>query len=70
MAQKKKSPVVVDPARLGRQVGLRRGDVIEAINDVEVVHPDDVIRLLSMRARGYSLVILRGDRRTIVQFRV
>lgn len=62
--------IVIDPDRLGRRVGLRRGDVIEAVNDVAVAHPDDVAQILSQRFAGYAITVLRGDRRVVLQFRV
>ncbi len=62
--------VIVDPDRLGRRVGLQRGDVIETINDRQMAHPDDVARIFSETARRYVVTVLRGDRRIVVQFRV
>lgn len=62
--------VIADPERLGRRVGLQRGDVIEAINARTVNHPDDVARIFAEAASRYVLTILRGDRRLSIRFRV
>ncbi|MGD9293425.1 MAG: trypsin-like peptidase domain-containing protein [Roseobacter sp.] len=62
--------VVVDPAPLGQRVGLRRGDVLQAVNDRIVTHPREIERALSARSGFYRLVVLRAGRRTVLQFRV
>ena len=62
--------LVAETGRLGRRVGLARGDVIMGLNNVVVSHPDDVRALLAERARRYELVVLRGARRIVLQFRV
>lgn len=62
--------VVIDPARLGRRVGLKRGDVIEAINGEAVDHPDAMIAMLRARLRSYDLTVLRGNQRIVLAFRV
>jgi Do/DeqQ family serine protease len=62
--------IVVAPDRLGRRVGLQRGDVIEAINDRSVAHPRDVIRAFAEPARSFVVMVLRGNRRMALRFRV
>ncbi|MEM1074614.1 MAG: trypsin-like peptidase domain-containing protein [Pseudomonadota bacterium] len=62
--------VVLVPERLGRRVGLQRGDVIERVNDTPVAHPDDVRDVFSSSASGYRMMVLRGNRRLVLQFRV
>ncbi|MEM8785971.1 MAG: ParB/RepB/Spo0J family partition protein [Pseudomonadota bacterium] len=62
--------VVLVPERLGRRVGLQRGDVIERVNDTPVAHPDDVRDVFSSSASGYRMTVLRGNRRLVLQFRV
>lgn len=62
--------LVVEAGPIARRVGLRAGDVIEAINDTEVDRPAAVGALLAERTRGYSIVVLRGLQRLVLQFRV
>jgi len=62
--------VVIDPNRLGRRVGLRRGDVIEAINGEVMDHPDAVAASLRARYRSYDFTVLRGNQRLVLKFRV
>ena len=61
---------VVDSGRFGRRVGLRDGDVIMGINGVEVSHPDEVATVLGGAVRRIEMVVQRGDRRTLLRFRV
>ena len=62
--------VVADPERLGLRVGLARGDVIEAINDIPILHPEDVARALASSEPGYVLTLRRGFQRLVLRFRV
>jgi Do/DeqQ family serine protease len=62
--------VVTDPGRLGGRVGLRLGDVIEAVNDLPVTHPEEIARIFREGWRGYALTVLRGNQRVVLQFRV
>ncbi|WP_298844939.1 trypsin-like peptidase domain-containing protein [uncultured Roseobacter sp.] len=62
--------LVADTGRLGRRVGLLKGDVIMGVNEVAVAHPDEIRALLAERARRYELIVLRGARRIVLQFRV
>ena len=61
--------VVTKTGRYGRRVGLRRGDVIEAVNDEVILHPDDLVRVLRAGGRSFSLRVLRGDDRISLRFR-
>ena len=61
---------VVNAGPFGGRVGLRDGDVILAINGVDVAHPDAVAGLLSGQIRRFDVVVQRGDRRTLLRFRV
>ena len=60
---------VTDPGRFGARLGLRRGDVLLAINGEKVDHPREVETLLSRRARVIDMVIQRGASRTVLRFR-
>jgi len=51
------------------RAGLRVGDVIQAINGVDVMHPDDVVDALSRGQRRLEMVVLRGTRRITMRFR-
>lgn len=52
------------------RVGLRDGDVILAINGDTLDHPQQVARILSGDQRRIEMVIQRGNRRTLLRFRV
>lgn len=60
---------VVAAGRFAPRIGLQDGDVIEAVNGVDVTHPDEVEGILSGKVRSIEMVILRGDRRRILRFR-
>lgn len=62
--------VVLHLGRVGRRVGLQKGDVIEGINEVLVTHPADVARSLAERLPAYALTVSRGGRRLVLQFRI
>ena len=49
---------------------MRDGDVLVAINGVEVSHPEDVAALLAGQVRRIEMVVQRGVQRTILRFRV
>ncbi|MEP2921358.1 trypsin-like peptidase domain-containing protein [Sulfitobacter sp.] len=51
------------------RAGLRVGDVIQAINGVEMAHPDEVVDALSQGQRHLEMVVLRGTRRITMRFR-
>lgn len=50
------------------RVGLRSGDVIEAVNDQAVTHPRDVVQAFATQARGYTLTVQRGAQRVLLRF--
>ncbi len=60
---------VLNPGVAAR-VGLRAGDVVLAINGVEVGHPDDVVAVLAGQLRRVEMVVRRGARQTVLRFRV
>lgn len=61
---------VTDAGRFGSRVGLRTGDVILAINGVDITHPDEVATVLGGQVRRIDMLILRGARRVSLRFRV
>jgi len=62
--------VVAEAGPLAPRIGIRTGDVILAVNGVEVTHPDQVGRLLNSRQKRVQMMIQRGDRRLSLRFRV
>ncbi|WP_432816641.1 trypsin-like peptidase domain-containing protein [Sulfitobacter sp. JB4-11] len=62
--------VVVVDAGLGARVGLRSGDVILAINGVEVAHPEDVATVLGGQVRRIEMIVQRVTGRTVLRFRI
>jgi len=62
--------VVVEAGRFAQRVGLRRGDVIVNINETEISSPEDAAELLSGKVRWIEMTLQRGDRRTLLRFRV
>ncbi|WP_093922165.1 trypsin-like peptidase domain-containing protein [Sulfitobacter brevis] len=62
--------VVAEAGPLAPRIGIRSGDVILAVNGVEVTHPDQVGRLLNSRQKRVQMMIQRGDRRLSLRFRV
>jgi Do/DeqQ family serine protease len=62
--------VVMDAGRFGPRVGLRNGDIILSVNGVEIEHPGDLQALFGGQVRQFELLIQRGDRRSLLRFRV
>ena len=62
--------LVADPGPFGAQVGLRRGDVILAINGIDIQVPDEVATLFGGQVRRFEIVVQRGTRRSFLRFRV
>ncbi len=62
--------VVTNPGRFGPRIGLRQGDVILSVNGIEVTHPDEVATLLGGQVRRFGVLVLRGDRRISLRFRL
>jgi S1-C subfamily serine protease len=60
---------VLDAGAFGVRSGIRTGDVLLAVNGVEVSHPDDVAPLLSGSTRRVEMIIQRGTQRINMQFR-
>ncbi|NEK22937.1 PDZ domain-containing protein [Sulfitobacter sp. JBTF-M27] len=61
---------VIDTGRFAARVGLRNGDVIVAVNGIEIAHPDEVATILDGQLRTIEMVVQRGSQRTFVRFRV
>ena len=62
--------VVVNPGPIAVQIGLRRGDIIEAVNTKFVATPGDVREGLTNSARGVRLDIMRDGSRVQLRFRL
>ena len=62
--------VVQDPGRVGRRAGLRRGDILHAVNGEAADTTETTARLLEEPMRRLSLDVQRGNRRTLLRFRV
>ena len=62
--------VVVNTAPIAARVGLRRGDIIEAVNSKVVETPSDVREGLTNSGRGVRLDIIRGGSRVQLRFRL
>lgn len=62
--------VVVEAARYGARVGLRKGDVLVSVNGVEINHPSELKTLFGGQVRRFEVVIQRGARRSLLRFRV
>lgn len=55
--------VVLDPGARGGRIGLRRGDVILAVNGARIDTPDDLARAAAERTRTWILTLDRQGRR-------
>jgi len=62
--------VVVNTGPIAVQVGLRRGDIIEAVNSKVVETPSDLRKGLTNSGRGVRLDIIRGGSRVQLRFRL
>ena len=62
--------VVVNTGPIAVQVGLRRGDIIEAVNSKVIETPSDVSEGLTNSGRGVRLDIIRGGSRVQLRFRL
>lgn len=62
--------VITDPGQLGERIGLRRGDVVQAINGDPVVTTVDIPTLLAASGRQLKMDLLRGGQKLNMQFRL
>ena len=62
--------VVIDPGPLGARVGLRAGDVIEEIRGTPIAAPQDFDDVLANGGRNVSILVLRGNGRVQLRFRI
>jgi hypothetical protein len=61
--------VVSDPGDIGGRVGLRRGDILRAVNRRAVTSPSEAADLLSEGRGRYELLVVRGNRSVTLRFR-
>ena len=61
--------LVLDPGRLGSRVGLRAGDVIEAVNGRAVARPGELAAALGSGEGGFALAVLRSGQPVVLRFR-
>ncbi|MDG1471203.1 MAG: trypsin-like peptidase domain-containing protein [Ascidiaceihabitans sp.] len=62
--------VITDTGPFGARVGLQGGDVIEKVRGTPTLTPSDVEELLASGGRNVSIVVLRGDSRVQLRFRL
>ncbi|MDQ2091917.1 trypsin-like peptidase domain-containing protein [Marimonas arenosa] len=62
--------VIGDPGPAGTRAGLKRGDVLRAINGVAVSTSRDAERALETAGRNLTLDIQRGTQRVVMRFRL
>lgn len=60
---------VIDPGRFAVRAGLRRGDVIVAINGNSISHPQEAVAALSGSSARVEILIQRGAQRIALRFR-
>lgn len=62
--------VVLDAGPFGGRVGLRAGDVMLSVNGVEITQTDEVEALFSGQVRRFEVTLQRGNRRSVLRFRI
>ena len=62
--------IVLEPGATGARLGLRAGDIIEAIGRAGIESPSDVADILPRVTGRVSIQVLRGNRRVALRFRV
>jgi Do/DeqQ family serine protease len=62
--------VVDDPGRVGARAGLQAGDVLRAIDGIEVTDSTSANDLLARASGMLSLDVQRGDQRAVLRFRL
>ena len=62
--------VVTNPGPIAVRVGLRRGDVIEAVSGQSIETPYDFQDTLKAAGRSVRLDVMRGVRRVQLRFRL
>lgn len=60
--------VVMDPGPIGQRVGLRRGDILQAIGRAQIDTPQDAANALAKAGRGTTVRALRGNGRIVLRF--
>ncbi len=62
--------VVTDPGPMGARIGLRRGDIVRAVNGREISSSRELLHVLTRRERFWEFVVERGGRRLIIRARL
>ena len=62
--------VVADPGPVGARAGLRKGDVIAAVNEVAVAGSQAAAAALKDARRWLALEVMRGPERLNLRFRL
>ncbi|WP_412507287.1 trypsin-like peptidase domain-containing protein [Roseovarius sp. SYSU LYC5161] len=62
--------VVDDPGRIGQRAGLRRGDVLRAVNGVPSTDTETAATALREASGRLALDVQRGERRMVMRFRL
>ncbi|WP_323763700.1 trypsin-like peptidase domain-containing protein [Marinovum sp.] len=62
--------IVLDPGAAGARIGLRAGDILQAVGRYGIERPADVARTLRQASGRVALQVLRGNRRVALRFRV
>ncbi|MFZ7091658.1 trypsin-like peptidase domain-containing protein [Primorskyibacter sp. 2E233] len=65
-----KGIVVLDPGPFGARAGLQQGDILNAIDGVDIVSPTEVDALLRDAAPRIQIDAQRGNRRLVLRFRI
>jgi len=62
--------IVTDPGRVGGRIGLHPGDILIAINGVEIARSKDVIRAAREGGHNWVVEYMRNGQRSVLRFRV
>lgn len=62
--------VVIDPGPLGRRAGLEVGDILRAINGLQMADPGQVDPVLRRAAPRFALEVERKGQRVLLRFRI
>jgi Do/DeqQ family serine protease len=62
--------VVLDAGPFGARVGLRAGDVVMSVNGVQITQTDEIEALFGGQVRRFEVTLQRGNRRSVLRFRI
>ena len=62
--------VITDPGPMGTRIGLRRGDIIRAVNGRKVPSSRALLKALTRRERYWELLVERGGHRLVIRARI